>query len=91
MKKFKDFGIFFKIMSIPVSTSVVLIMSMIFILVPFIRQLIIKEKQTNVTNLVQEAISVVATLGSPKRLKSSSVTSNIRSAVRRGAFFAIVG
>ncbi len=60
MKKFKDFGIFFKIMAIPVSTSVVLIMSMIFILVPFIHQLIMKEKQANVTNLVQEAISVVA-------------------------------
>jgi hypothetical protein len=32
---------------------------------------------------------VVDTLGSPKRLKRSRVTSRIRSAVRRGAFFAI--
>src|SRR5665647_72879 len=35
-------------------------------------------------------ISVVETFGSPKRLNSSSVTSRMRSAVRRGAFFAIV-
>src|SRR4051812_41072661 len=31
-------------------------------------------------------ISVVETLGSPKRLNSSSVTSRMRSAVRRGFF-----
>jgi hypothetical protein len=34
-------------------------------------------------------IKVVETLGSPNRLKRSSVTSKIRSAVRRGAFLTI--
>src|SRR3954470_15401967 len=34
-------------------------------------------------------ISVVETLGSPKRLNRSSVTSRMRSAVLRGAFFAM--
>jgi hypothetical protein len=35
-------------------------------------------------------ISVVLTFGSPKRLNSSSVTSRMRSAVRRGLLVAIV-
>jgi hypothetical protein len=35
-------------------------------------------------------ISVVDTLGSPKRLNSASVVSKIRSAVRRGAFLAMI-
>src|SRR6218665_4082715 len=35
------------------------------------------------------AISVVDTLGAPKRLNSASVVSRMRSAVLRGAFFAI--
>ena len=36
-------------------------------------------------------ISVVETFGSPKRLKSSSVVSRIRSAVRRGFFWVAIG
>src|SRR4051794_1962813 len=35
-------------------------------------------------------ISVVETFGSPNRLKRSSVTSRMRSAVRRGAFLAML-
>src|SRR5574343_910113 len=38
-----------------------------------------------------DEIIVVETWGSPKRLNSSSVTLAIRSAVRRGAFFAMAG
>ena len=34
-------------------------------------------------------ISVVETFGSPKRLNSSSVTSRMRSAVRRGFFVGV--
>jgi methyl-accepting chemotaxis protein len=59
-RAYKDLSVFKKIMSIPLLTALVLTLIMIFVLVPFIRELIMKEKQATVSNLVQEAISVVA-------------------------------
>ena len=59
-RAYKDLSVFKKIMSIPILTALVLTLIMIFVLVPFIRELIMKEKQATVSNLVQEAISVVA-------------------------------
>ena len=59
IKTFKDWGIFSKIMSLSVLTSLVLVLAAMFALVPFIRELIMKEKQDTVSNLVQEATSLL--------------------------------
>jgi methyl-accepting chemotaxis protein len=58
IKMYKNLSVFKKIMSIPFLTALVLTLIMIFLLIPFIRELIMKEKQTAVSNLVQVAISV---------------------------------
>ena len=60
LKLYKDWGIFTKIMSLSVLTWLVLVLSTMFALVPFIRGLIIAEKDTTVSNLVQEATSMLA-------------------------------
>ena len=60
MKAYKDWGIFTKIMSLSLLTSLVLVLATMFALVPFIRGLIMKEKQATVSNLVQEATSLIA-------------------------------
>ena len=60
IKAYKDWSIFSKIMSLSLLTLLVLVLATMFGLVPFIRELIMTEKQATVSNLVQEAISVVA-------------------------------
>ncbi len=60
IKAFKDWSIFSKIMSLSFLTLLVLVLATLLGLVPFIRELIMKEKQATVSNLVQVAISVVA-------------------------------
>ena len=60
IKAYKDWGIFSKIMSLSLLTSLVLVLATMFALVPFIRGLIMKEKQATVSNLVQEATSLLA-------------------------------
>ncbi len=60
IKAYKDWSIFSKIMSLSLLTLMVLVLATMFGLIPFIRELIMKEKQTNVSNLVQEAISLLA-------------------------------
>lgn len=60
IKAYRDWSIFAKIMSLSFLTLLLLVLATMFGLVPFIRELIMKEKQATVSNLVQEAISVVA-------------------------------
>lgn len=60
MKAYKDWGIFAKIMSLSVLTWMVLVIAAMFALVPFIRGLIMEEKQATVTYLVQEATTLIA-------------------------------
>jgi methyl-accepting chemotaxis protein len=60
IKAYKNWSIFSKIMSLSLLTSLVLALVTMFALVPFIRGLIMKEKQATVSNLVQEATSVIA-------------------------------
>ena len=60
LKAYKDWGIFTKIMSLSVLTWLVLVLASMFALVPFIRGLIMEEKQATVSFLVQEATSLLA-------------------------------
>ncbi len=59
-KVYKDWSIFTKIMSLSVLTWLVLVLASMFVLAPFIRGLIMKEKQATVSYLVQEATSKLA-------------------------------
>ena len=59
IKSYKDWDIFSKIMSLSVLTCLALVLATIFALVPFIRGLIMKEKQATVSYLVQEATSML--------------------------------
>ena len=59
-KAYKDWGIFTKIMSLSILTWLVLVLAAMFALVPFIRGLIMEEKQATVSYLVQEATSLLS-------------------------------
>ena len=60
IKAYKDWGIFTKIMSLSVLTWLVLSLVTMFVLMPFMRGLIMGEKQATVSYLVQEATSLMA-------------------------------
>jgi len=72
IKSFKDWGIFSKIMSLSLLTSLLLLLATMFALVPFIRGLIMKEKQATVSNLVQEATSLLASY--QKQVEAGTLT-----------------
>ena len=59
LKAYKDWGIFAKIMSLSLLTWLVLVLASIFVLMPFIRGLIMAEKQATVSFLVQQATSQI--------------------------------
>lgn len=59
-KAYKDWGIFTKIMSLSILTWLVLVLAAMLVLVPFIRGLIMEEKQATVSYLVQEATSLLS-------------------------------
>lgn len=59
LKAYKDWGIFAKIMSLSVVTWVLLVLASMLVLLPFIKGLIMTEKQSTVRNLVQEATSIM--------------------------------
>jgi methyl-accepting chemotaxis protein len=56
-KPYKNWGIFSKIMSLPILSCLTLFIATIFALVPFMRGMIMKEKQATVSYLVQAATS----------------------------------
>lgn len=72
IKAYKDWGIFSKIMGLSLLTSLVLVLATMLALVPFIRGLIMKEKQATVSNLVQEATSVLVSY--QKQVDAGSLT-----------------
>lgn len=57
--RYRDWGIFAKIMSLSLLTWLVLVVTAMLVLVPFIRSLIMNEKQATVSALVQEATSIL--------------------------------
>ncbi len=59
LKAYKDWGIFAKIMSLSLLTWLVLVLASIFVLMPFIRGLIMAEKKATVSYLVQQATSQI--------------------------------
>jgi len=60
IRHYKDWSIFAKIMSLSALTWLILVLAAMFVLVPFIRDLIMEEKKATVTYLVQEATSLMA-------------------------------
>ena len=71
-KAYKDWGIFAKIMSLSILTWLVLVLATMFALVPFIRGLIMEEKQATVSYLVQEATSQLASY--QKQVEAGTLT-----------------
>ncbi len=59
-KPYKNWGIFSKIMSLSVLTCLTLLIATIFALIPFMRGMIMKEKQATVSYMVQAATSQLA-------------------------------
>ncbi|MDO9069618.1 MAG: methyl-accepting chemotaxis protein, partial [Deltaproteobacteria bacterium] len=59
IKSFRNWGIFSKIMSLSIITCLVLLITTVFVLVPFMRGIIMKEKHDTVSFLVQEATSLL--------------------------------
>lgn len=72
LKAYKDCGIFTKIMSLSVLTWLVLVLATMFVLVPFIRGLIMAEKKATVSYLVQEATSQLASY--QKQVEAGTLT-----------------
>ncbi|OGU16116.1 MAG: chemotaxis protein [Geobacteraceae bacterium GWC2_53_11] len=70
--KYKDWGIFAKIMSLSLLTWLVLVLATTFALVPFIRGLIMNEKQATVSYMVQGAASVLASF--QKQVEAGTLT-----------------
>jgi methyl-accepting chemotaxis protein len=59
-KAYRNWGIFSKIMSLSILTCLLLVAATLFALVPFMRGVILKEKQATVSYLVQAAVSQLA-------------------------------
>lgn len=59
-KAYKDWGIFSKILSLSVLTWLILVLASSFVLVPYIRGLIMEEKKDSVRFLVEEASTILA-------------------------------
>lgn len=71
-KAYKNWGIFSKIMSLSILTCLLLVFATVFALVPFMRGIIMKEKQATVTFLVQEATSQLASY--QKQVEAGTLT-----------------
>jgi methyl-accepting chemotaxis protein len=72
LKAYKDWGIFTKIMSLSVLTWLVLSLVTMFVLMPFIRGLIMGEKQATVSYLVQETTSLMVSY--QKQIEAGTLT-----------------
>jgi methyl-accepting chemotaxis protein len=59
LRRYKNWSIFSKIVSLSVLTWLLLVLTSMFALAPFIRGLIMKEKQASVSYLVQQASSML--------------------------------
>lgn len=59
MKRFRDWGIFGKIMGLSLATWLLLVIAAYGLLIPYIRGLLMIEKQAAITSLVQQATSML--------------------------------
>ena len=59
MKSYRDWGIFGKIIGLSLATWLVLVLAALTLLIPYIRWLIMQEKQAAVSALVQQATSML--------------------------------
>jgi methyl-accepting chemotaxis protein len=72
IKAFKHWGIFAKIMSLSVLTWLVLLLATTFGLVPFIRGMIMDEREASIKYLVEEATSILVNY--QKQVEAGAVT-----------------
>ena len=75
LKAYKDWGIFTKIMSLSVLTWLVLVLSTLFVLVPFIRGLLLEEKKASIQYLVEEASTILTSY--QKKVETGSITKEV--------------
>jgi methyl-accepting chemotaxis protein len=75
IKAYKDWGIFAKIMSLSLLTWLVLVLATMFALVPYIRVLIMAEKEQSVKNITQSAISILVSY--QKEVESGKTTKEV--------------
>lgn len=59
LKRYRDWSIFTKIMCLSALTWLLLVLATMFVLVPFVRGLIMQEKRAIVSNLVQQTTSLL--------------------------------
>lgn len=72
MKKLRDWGIFGKIIGLSLITWLLLVLASFTLLTPYIRSLIMHEKQTAVHELVQQATSMLTSY--QKQIESGALT-----------------
>ncbi|MDK9719111.1 MAG: methyl-accepting chemotaxis protein [Trichlorobacter sp.] len=72
MKKLRDWGIFGKIIGLSLITWLLLVLASFTLLTPYIRNLIMQEKQTAVRELVQQATSMLTSY--QKQIESGTLT-----------------
>jgi len=72
MKSYRDWGIFGKIIGLSLSTWLVLVLASFTLLIPYMRGLIMQEKQAAVSALVQQATSMLTSY--QKQIASGALT-----------------
>jgi methyl-accepting chemotaxis protein len=72
MKRFKDWGIFGRIIGLSLATWLVLVIAAYALLVPYVRGLIMQEKKAALTSLVQQATSMLVSF--QKEVDSGALT-----------------
>ena len=72
MKAYRDWGVFAKIMALSIATWLVLVVAAYALLVPYIRGLIMSEKQHATSYLVQQATSMLTSY--QKQVESGALT-----------------
>jgi methyl-accepting chemotaxis protein len=72
MKRYRDWGIFGKIMGLSLATWLLLVLATFLVLVPYIRGLIMAEKKSAATYLVQQATSMLVSF--QKQIDNGTLT-----------------
>ena len=72
MKSYRDWNIFSKIISLSLATWLVLVLAAFSLLIPYIRDLTMREKQAGVSALVQQATSMLTSY--QKQIESGALT-----------------
>lgn len=72
MKRYRDWNIFSKIISLSLATWLVLVLASFTLLIPYIRDLTMREKQAGISALVQQATSMLVSY--QKQIESGALT-----------------